>query len=140
MFVTVYTFAIVHSPVFGMDSGAVAVNNVRNQILPLGVFTLFDFLKPRTTTPVQPPKRASAISGASMRKSPKAKQVVDPLSPLPVPEMKEGNEESDWSMWEDSVAFQDSKMNSVYPETRPVPLDTAEPTEDPFAKVRLREP
>ena len=98
-----------------------------------------DFLK-RRATPVQPPKRASASNGVSLRNSPKAKQVVDPLSPLPLPEMKEGNEESDWSMWEDSVAFQDSKMNSVYPETRPAPLSPLEPTEDPFAKVRLREP
>jgi hypothetical protein len=66
--------------------------------------------------------------------------MADPLAHLPVPEVKEGNEESDWSMWEDSVAFQDSKMNSVYPETRPVPLSAAEPAEDPFAKMRLREP
>jgi hypothetical protein len=43
-------------------------------------------------------------------------------------------------MWEDSVAFQDSKMNSISPETRPAPLAAAEPIEDPFAKVRLREP
>jgi len=123
-----------------MDSGAVAVNNARNPGLPLEVFTLFDFLKRRTITPAQPPKRASASSGAPKRNSPKSKQAIDPLSPLPVPEMKEGNEESDWSMWEDSVAFQDSKMNSVYPETLPVPLSPAEPIEDPFAKVRLREP
>lgn len=101
---------------------------------------MFDFLKRRAAAPVPPPKRASASSGTSKRNSPKPKQAADPLSPLPVPEVKEGNEESDWSMWEDSVAFQDSKMNSVYPETRPVPLATAEPTEDPFAKVRLREP
>ena len=140
MFITVYTFATAHSLVFGIDSGAVAVNNVRNSGLPLEVVTLFDFLKRRTVAPVPPPKRVSASSGASMRNSPKAKQVSDPLSPLPVPEMKEGNEESDWSMWEDSVAFQDSKMNSVYPETRPVPLSSVEPTEDPFVKVRLREP
>lgn len=123
-----------------MDSIAVGVNNARNLGLPVEVVTLFDFLKRRTATPVPPPKRASASSGTSKRISPKAKQVADPLSPLPVPEVKEGNEESDWSMWEDSVAFQDSKMNSVYPETRPVPLSPAEPTEDPFAKVRLREP
>ena len=108
--------------------------------MPLEEITLFDFLKRRTTTPVKPTKRASASRGASTRNAPKAKPAVDPLSPLPVPEMKEGNEESDWSMWEDSVAFQDSKMNSVYPATLPAPLNPAEPTEDPFAKVRLREP
>lgn len=123
-----------------MDSGAVAVNNMKNQGLPSEVVTLFDFLKRRSAEPVQPPKRASTNSGTAKRNSPKPKPLADPLSPLPVPEVKEGNEESDWSMWEDSVAFQDSKMNSVYPETRPVPLNTAEPLEDPFAKVRLREP
>jgi len=113
---------------------------MRNQRLPFGVCTLFDFLKRRTATPAQPPKRASASSGTSRRNSPKARQVADPLSPLPAPEVKEGNEEADWSMWEDSVAFHDSKMNSVYPETLPVPLSPVEPTEDSFAKVRLREP
>jgi hypothetical protein len=104
------------------------------------VFTLFDFLKRRTATPVPPPKHTSASSGPSKHNPPKARQVAEPQSPLPVPEVKEGNEESDWSMWEDSVAFQDSKMNSISPETRPAPLAAAEPIEDPFAKVRLREP
>ena len=101
---------------------------------------MFDFLKRRTAAPVPPPKRTSASSGPSTRNPPKARQVAEPQSPLPIPEVKEGNEESDWSMWEDSVAFQDSKMNSVYPETRPVPLSPAEPSEDPFENVRLREP
>gem|GEM_PF-2194244 len=123
-----------------MDSIAVAVNNMGSRGLLSEVITLFDFLKRRTATPVPPPKRAQTNSGTSMRSTPKAKPMADALAPLPVPEVKEGNEESDWSMWEDSVAFQDSKMNSVYPETRPVPLSSAEPAEDPFAKVRLREP
>ena len=32
--------------------------------------------------------------------------------PLSLPEVKEGNLESDWALWEDSVAFQDSQLPS----------------------------
>lgn len=34
----------------------------------------------------------------------------DPFEPIPAGEVTEGNEESDWAAWEDSVAFQDSMM------------------------------
>ena len=51
---------------------------------------------------------------------------LDHLAPLPTPVVTEGNDEADWSLWEDSVAFQDSQMPSPYPETRPVPLEAAD--------------
>ena len=50
----------------------------------------------------------------------------DPLAPLPKAEVTEGNDEADWSLWEDSVAFQDSQMPTSYPETRPAPLQAAD--------------
>lgn len=30
--------------------------------------------------------------------------------PLPTPEVVEGNESSDWDLWEESVSFQDSQL------------------------------
>lgn len=44
--------------------------------------------------------------------------------PMPIAEVSEGNLDSDWAMWEDSVAFQDSQMP---------PLD------DPLSSVRTKE-
>ena len=60
---------------------------------------------------------------------------------LPLPEVTEGNEDSDWALWEDSVAFQDSQMpsglttlESVRESHRPV----SDTRVDPFATVRRR--
>ena len=60
--------------------------------------------------------------------------------PLPVPEVVEGNEDSDWSLWEESVSFQDSQMQPVGPTTKPMPLQAVTPgidseVIDPFATV-----
>jgi hypothetical protein len=33
--------------------------------------------------------------------------------PLPLADVSEGNLDSDWAMWEDSVAFQDSQMPTL---------------------------
>jgi hypothetical protein len=37
----------------------------------------------------------------------------DSFEPIPAGEVTEGNEESDWAAWEDSVAFQDSLMPTL---------------------------
>lgn len=65
-----------------------------------------------------------------------------PPVPPPLPEVSEGNQESDWAMWEDSVAFQDSQMPSVFNEFDAVKTRDEEPKKsggpDPFATVRKR--
>lgn len=38
------------------------------------------------------------------------KKPIDPFEPIPTGEVVEGNQDSDWAAWEDSVAFQDSQM------------------------------
>lgn len=63
--------------------------------------------------------------------------------PLPLPEVIEGNEDSDWALWEESVSFQDSQMPSA-----PLPLESLpmkestrpqdEPAADAFASVHRR--
>ncbi len=62
--------------------------------------------------------------------------------PPPLPEVTEGNLESDWALWEDSVAFQDSQMPSAFNELQAVRVrdephgQAAAP--DPYAQVRRR--
>ncbi len=73
------------------------------------------------------------------KKSPKSVG-LDVREPLPLPEVTEGNEDSDWAMWKDSVREQDSQMHSQFHDTVPsdFPLEQhaqSNPDEDPFAKV-----
>ncbi len=63
--------------------------------------------------------------------------------PPPLPEVREGNLESDWALWEDSVAFQDSQMPSAFNELEAVRTRDEKPEKksgepDPFAAVRKR--
>lgn len=60
--------------------------------------------------------------------------------PLPIPEVVEGNDNSDWALWEESVSFQDSQMQPAWPATAPMPIKGVSPepepeVSDPFAKV-----
>ncbi|MDP3701590.1 MAG: hypothetical protein Q8R72_11875 [Hylemonella sp.] len=82
-----------------------------------------------------PLPRPSAPSAASARAG-------MPPAPPPLPDVSEGNEESDWAMWEDSVAFQDSQMPSVFNELDAVKTRDEEPKKsgspDPYSTVRRR--
>jgi hypothetical protein len=60
--------------------------------------------------------------------------------PLPSPEVIEGDDESAWSLWEESISFQDSQLE--YQETIPLPLHgrEAKPSAeseivDPFNRI-----
>lgn len=61
--------------------------------------------------------------------------------PIPVPDVIEGNDDSDWAMWEDSVAFQDSHpVPQENAPTQPANLEECTPPPqaypvDPFANV-----
>lgn len=94
------------------------------------------FFKP-TPKPVAP---ARPSTRPASRPSPTAGL---PPAPPPLPEVTEGNLESDWAMWEDSVAFQDSQMPSAFNEleavkTRDDPPKKKEHAPDPFSAVRKR--
>ena len=71
---------------------------------------MFKFLK-RSVAPAvrQPPPRKPAGK-------PRVAEVR--LDPGPLPEVTEGNEQSDWALWEDSVAALDSQMQSLGPSSR----------------------
>lgn len=63
--------------------------------------------------------------------------------PAPLPEVVEGNEDSDWALWEDSVAFQDSQMQSGFgelktPEVRESSRNSSDGEHDPFTFESVR--
>ena len=69
------------------------------------------------------------------RKSPRRKAPSRSMSgPAPLPDVVEGNDQSDWELWQDSVDSQHSSLSrqdSRYAETAPSELGDV----DPFAKV-----
>lgn len=91
-----------------------------------------------------PSARNSATLSSSMRSGPaKPVRQAPPPSPPPLPEVIEGNEDSDWAMWEDSVAFQESQMPSAFNELHAVKTQDEAPQKteaapDPYAAVRKR--
>lgn len=82
---------------------------------------------------------------ASQRSQPQAKKTnksfaIDGREPIPLPQVTEGNEDSDWALWEDSVMEQDSQMHGQFHDTVPSEFPhaqhaEADPTADPFAAV-----
>ncbi len=91
-----------------------------------------------------PSARAAAPLSSAMRPAPaRPVRQAPPPSPPPLPEVVETNDESVWAMWEDSVAFQDSQMPSVFNDlnavkTRDEPPKKIDGTPDPFSAVRKR--
>ncbi len=75
--------------------------------------------------PARPVKRA---------KRPK-RRTLDETEPLPLPEVTEGNEATDWDLWEDSVNSQIQGLEALrkrnQSDTIPSELDGI----DPFSKV-----
>ena len=71
---------------------------------------MFKFWKRSAVTDVRraPPRK-------SARKSDSAEVRADPA---PLPEVTEGNEQSDWALWEDSMTALDSQMQSLGPSSR----------------------
>jgi len=98
---------------------------------------MLKFFKRKSDTPSQP--------AASARPRPLPPAPGRPASPAPepppLPEVTEGNLESDWALWEDSVAFQDSQAPSDFSPLDSV-RDRSQPAKeekiDPYATVRKR--
>jgi len=62
---------------------------------------------------------------------------------LPLPDVVEGNENSDWALWEESVSFQDSQMPPATLPLERLQKQDATPGKDadiadPFASVHKR--
>ena len=94
---------------------------------------MLNFFKNSKTTQARPAALLHKTSSTT-----KERRLVP--RPLPVPEVLEGNEDTDWSLWQESVAFQDSEMQAPWPATEPdqlheAVLSTEPPAIDPFASV-----
>lgn len=98
------------------------------------------FKRKPAVAPTAPSKRAGAAPARS-RPSTASTASALPAEPPPLPEVKEGNLESDWALWEDSVAFQDSQMPSDLSPLEAV-KDRSSPKQndgpDPYSTVRRR--
>lgn len=93
---------------------------------------MFDFFKraPR------PSPGAVHTNRANPQRVSNASRALASLEPLPIPEVSEGNTEADWSMWEDSVAFQNSQMPQYDEVTVPAELAPKQDDDnDPFSKL-----
>lgn len=103
---------------------------------------MLKFFKSAPKPSAKPARPAMAARPRPATSSAASARAGTPPAPPPLPEVSEGNQESDWAMWEDSVAFQDSQMPSVFNEFDAVktrdekPRKSGEP--DPFAAVRKR--
>lgn len=98
---------------------------------------MFQFLK-RLVSPEPTPEPRRK------RKTTRSAGSSDPRhDPAPLPEVKEGNEHSDWELWEDSVVSLDSRMQSVMPSAR-IYDDPERPSEytdlDAYSTVKRKDP
>ncbi|HSH89922.1 MAG TPA: hypothetical protein VK996_08035 [Ramlibacter sp.] len=79
---------------------------------------------------VKDPEPANPARRPRARKS----SFSDLSAPAPLPEVVEGNDETDWDMWKDSVDSQMqglSRSDHQYQDTQPSELDEL----DPFSRV-----
>ena len=86
------------------------------------------------TTATTPALKESSLHLGERRRVPR---------PLPTPEVVEGNENSDWDLWEESVSFQDSQLPPATPPLSGLQKQDAIPGKDaditdPFASVHKR--
>jgi hypothetical protein len=98
---------------------------------------MFEFLK-RLVSPdvTQPPPRRR-------KSSKKTSAAAIGHEPAPLPEVTEGNEHSDWELWEDSVVSLDSRMQGLMPSSK-IYDDPERPSEyqdlDAYSKVSKKDP
>lgn len=98
---------------------------------------MFQFLKrlvsPEPTPAPRRKKRSSRTPGSSEAGR----------DPAPLPEVTEGNQHSDWELWEDSVVSLDSRMQSLMPSAR-IYDDPERPSEyqdlDAYSNVKKKDP
>jgi hypothetical protein len=102
---------------------------------------MLNFFKRKPTATPTASSKPSGAAPVRARPAAPAGKSVPPAEPAPLPEVREGNLESDWALWEDSVAFQDSQMPSDLSPLEAV-KDRSSPKQDdgpdPYSTVRRR--
>lgn len=99
---------------------------------------MFKFFKRSPPAASKPSATASDSSRGRRRQSPTV-ATRDFSDTVPVSEVMEGNEPTDWALWEDSMAVLDSQMQSLTPSAR-IYTREQEPVSqyqelDPFAGI-----
>lgn len=91
---------------------------------------------------VKPHNKSNHSHDGSAHRDPARKAPhVETMEPFPVPQAIEGNSDTDWARWEDSVAFQDSQHPPEFTDSRAKghepaqPQSVAETDFDPFGSV-----
>jgi hypothetical protein len=75
---------------------------------------MFKFLK-RLAAPAGKP---AAKPSSNRKPTSRRPSGTWPGDPLPAPQVVEGNDHTDWDLWEDSVNALDSRMQALTPSTR----------------------
>lgn len=95
---------------------------------------MFNFFKRSDPKPAKASAKPAPNRNAAPREDPQG--LPESLS---LPEVVEGNEHTDWALWEDSVTVLDSQMQSLTPSARIYERDKQTPSEfqdiDPFARI-----
>lgn len=102
----------------------------------------FGLFKKRTPAPTAKPKRASRTSrkpGRSSWTPTEPSRLTEPSSL----EVTEGNDPTDWELWQDSVNCFDSQLRAVQPSVKIYERKPGTPSEfedmDVFARVRRKD-
>ena len=88
---------------------------------------MFDFIKRLLGVPAQVPP--------PVRKPRKRPEPQGDTVPSALPEVIEGNDETDWNLWKDSVDSQVQALNSRAAPLKSGPARTAYDERDPFSRV-----
>lgn len=99
---------------------------------------MFQFLKRLVNPEPEAPQRPRP-----RRKPAKKTGTADFQDTAPLPEVTEGNEHSDWELWEDSVVALDSRMQGLMPSSK-IYDEPERPSEyqdlDAYSAVRRKDP
>lgn len=96
---------------------------------------MFKFFKRQPSSPTSPVPPKPVVSRRRDASGPKPAFEET----QPVPHVLEGNEQTDWALWEDSMMIMDSQMQSLTPSARIYERERQTPSEfqelDPFARI-----
>ena len=103
---------------------------------------MFNFFKRFTAQPkpaARPKAKTAPGQTPASRRAAAARRFPDVPA---LPQVVEGNDHSDWALWEDSVNVLDSQMQGLTPSARIYERDKQTPSEyqdlDPFSRVNKK--
>lgn len=99
---------------------------------------MFNFFKRSAPPPAKPAAKPASQKPSSPAQAPVLHE------PAALPEVVEGNEHTDWALWEDSMTVLDSQMQGLTPSARIYERDKETPSQyqdlDPFSKISKNSP